>query len=243
MNIAIADDRVNDLQAAEDSLLRYFSAHHPEVMDDLSVESFSSAEELLSVFEPGKFDMLLLDIYMEDMTGMEAAEAVRLKDDQVPIVFLTTSTEHLLEGYRVFASGYLIKPVLEHQGEFAHTMDHVFGRMKEKEKCISVHTEGREVDIPLRKILFVDMEGEAHILQFHLTDVVVASRFPYPQLLGMLEADGRFVECHHRIIINMEHVRRMDRENFFLKDGTKVPISKRKLKDVKAAYMHYLAHR
>lgn len=35
----------------------------------------------------------------------------------------------------------------------------------------------------------------------------------------------------------------MDREIFILKDGTKVPISKRKLREAKAAYMHYLAHR
>ena len=242
MNIAIADDRADDLQAAEDSVLRYFSTHHPEVMRDLSVESFGSAEELLSIFEPGKFDLLLLDIYMANMTGMDAAEAVRLKDDQVPIVFLTTSQEHLLEGYRVFASGYLIKPVLEHQGEFAHTMEHVFGRLLAKEKGINVPAGRRQVDIPLRNILFVDI-NENHLLSIHLPESVVETSIPYLQIQGMLEADDRFMECHHRIIINMEHVRRMDREIFILKDGTKVPISKRKMKEAKAAYMHYLAHR
>lgn len=243
MNIAIADDRTEDLQAAEDSLLRYFSARHPEVMKDLSVESFGSAEELLSVFEAGKFDMLLLDIYMEDMTGMEAAEAVRMKDDHVPIVFLTTSQEHLLEGYRVFASGYLLKPVLDNQGEFAHTMDHVFGRMLSQEKGLEVPAGGRQVDIPLTKIIYVDVDSEAHLLRFHLAGTIVESTSPYLQIQGKLETDDRFVECHHRIIINMDYVRRMDKEFFFLKDGSKVPISKRKLRETKAAYMHYLAHR
>ena len=108
MNIAIADDRAEDLQAAEDYLLRYFSSRHPEVMNDLSISTFPNAERFLEVFDHGRFDLLLLDIYMEDMTGMEAAEAVRLKDDRVPIVFLTTSQDHLLDGYRVFASGYLM---------------------------------------------------------------------------------------------------------------------------------------
>ena len=141
MNIAIADDRVEDLQAAEDYLLRYFSARHPEVMSDLSISTFPSAEKFLEVFDPGRFDLLLLDIYMEDMTGMEAAEAVRLKDDRVPIVFLTTSQDHLLEGYRVFASGYLMKPLRENAGEFNHTLDHVFKGLMQTERTITAPVE------------------------------------------------------------------------------------------------------
>ena len=87
----------------------------------------------------------------------------------------------------------------------------------------------------MRNILFVDI-NENHLLSIHLPESVVETSIPYLQIQGMLEADDRFMECHHRIIINMEHVRRMDREIFILKDGTKVPISKRKLREAKAAY-------
>lgn len=242
MNIAIADDRVEDLQAAEDYLLRYFSSRHPEVMNDLSISTFPNAERFLEVFDPGRFDLLLLDIYMEDMTGMEAAEAVRLKDDRVPIVFLTTSQDHLLEGYRVFASGYLMKPLAENAGEFNHTLDHVFKGMMKSERTLTAPVEGREVKIPLRKIVYVET-GNSHCLAFHQTEEVAQVRLPYARVQDMLSGDERFLECHHRIIINMEQVRRMEAEEFIMKDGSRVPISQRRKKEAKTAYMHYIAHR
>jgi len=59
----------------------------------------------------------------------------------------------------------------------------------------------------------------------------------------MLSGDDRFLECHHRIIINMEQVRRMEAEEFTMKEGSRVPISQRRKKEAKTAYMHYIAHR
>lgn len=242
MHIAIADDRAEDLQMAEDYLLRYLSSRHPEVMNDLSIATFKNAEELLSVFDPGRFDLLLLDIYMDKMTGMEAAEAVRMKDERVPIVFLTTSQDHLLEGYRVFASGYLMKPLAENSGDFNHTLDHVFRGMMTSERTVTVPVEGREIAIPLRKIVYVEV-GAPHTLSFHLVDETVQARLAYARVLDLLSGDSRFIECHHRIIINMEQVRRMDDDEFIMKEGSRVPISVRRKKETKTAYVHYMAHR
>lgn len=142
MNIAIADDRAEDLQQSREYLLSYISAWHPELLESLSIETFSSAEAFLEPFEPGGFDLLLLDIYMEEMTGMEAAEAVRLRDEKVPIIFLTTSSEHLMEGYRGFAAGYLLKPLAGHNGDFERVLDHVFKGLMSRERSVSVPLGG-----------------------------------------------------------------------------------------------------
>ena len=72
---------------------------------------FGSSEELLSAFRPGKFDLLLMDIYMDGMTGVEAVQRIRELDERIPIAFTTTSTEHALEGYRLSVLKYLEKPV------------------------------------------------------------------------------------------------------------------------------------
>ena len=53
---------------------------------------FGSSEELLEAFRPGKFDLLLMDIYMDGMTGVEAVQKIREMDDAIPIAFTTTST-------------------------------------------------------------------------------------------------------------------------------------------------------
>ena len=242
MNIAIADDRAEDLQQSRDYLLAYISDWHPELLESLSIKTFSSAEAFLEDFEPGRFDLLLLDIYMEEMTGMEAAEAVRLRDEKVPIIFLTTSSEHLMEGYRVFAAGYLLKPLAGHKGDFERVLDHVFKGLLLRERSVSVPLGGRELNVPLRRLMYADINA-AHKLCLHLPEEVVDTTLPYARLLELLAGDERFTECHHRIIINMDYVRHMEENEFIMEDGSRLPISKRRLKEAKLAYMEYIAQR
>lgn len=72
---------------------------------------FASSEELLEAFRPGGFELLLMDIYMDGMTGVEAVRKIREMDETIPIAFTTTSTEHTLESYRLSVLKYLEKPV------------------------------------------------------------------------------------------------------------------------------------
>ena len=58
---------------------------------------FGNSEELLKVFRLGDFDLLLMDIYMDGMTGVEAVKKIREMDEQISIAFTTTSTDHTLE--------------------------------------------------------------------------------------------------------------------------------------------------
>ena len=242
VRIAVADDQSEDRLAAEEKIRGYISENHPQAADGLTVDTFKSAEELLASFKKGKYDLLVLDIYMEDMTGMEAAEAIRLSDESVPIVFLTTSREHLLDGYRVFAAGYLLKPLAEHMEEFSRTMAHIFPELLGRQKHITVEINGSELDIPIGKITCVDINYQ-HNVSIHLTDIVMDTRTPYVECQTALLAEKNFIECHHRIIINMDYVRRMEDDMFVLVDGTKVPISQRRKKEAKAEYMRYLVQR
>ena len=242
MNIAIADDHPDDRKMAEEQLRRYLTQAHPEIMKDLVLETYSCAEDLLASFSPGQYDLLLLDIYMEDMTGMEAAEAIRLRDERVPIMFLTSSQEHILDGYRVFAAGYLLKPLTAHLSEFAKAMDHVFPEIMASQRTVLIPFSGKDVEVPVRNIMYVDINAQ-HKLSIHLPDMVADTVLSYNQCQEMLTKDNRFIECHYRIILNMDYVWRMGQDDFVLKDGSKVPISTRRKKDVKAAYMHYMAHR
>ncbi|MCR5758433.1 MAG: LytTR family DNA-binding domain-containing protein [Selenomonas sp.] len=242
MNIAIADDQKFDLLTTEKQLLGYLRYNHPEIIGGLRMESYTSGEDLLATFTPGKFSLIILDIYMGSMTGIETAEAIRQKDERVPIIFLTTSKEHLLDGYRVFASGYFLKPLVSHAEDFAHTFEHILPELLAMEQDISVPVAGENVDIPFRNIVYVDI-NDKHSLRLHLAESDVDTLLAYSNCSEILLQDKRFLECHHRIIINMDYVSVMDRDDFVLKDGSKIPISKRRIRDAKVSYMSYLAHR
>ena len=63
----------------------------------------------------------------------------------------------------------------------------------------------------------------------------------YSELAPILLADSRFLECYHRIIINMDYIKSMEPDDFILLDNTSIPISQRKKREVKVKYMHYFA--
>lgn len=242
MRIAIADDLETDLHVAAAKVRQYIETSYPEVMKNLELDTFHCAEELLENFAPCKYDLLILDIFMTDMTGMEAAEAIRLQNENVPIVFLTTSQDFLLEGYRVFAAGYLLKPLTENLDEFLHTMDHIFPALVETDRCLFATVNGETVDVPLKNIVYVDI-NDKHKLTIHIFDAVCETTMSYSQCQELLMEQKNFLECHHRIIINMDYIKRMDADEFIMKDGSRIPISHRRKKEAKAIYMSYLVHR
>ena len=239
MKIAIVDDDSLDRQSAESCLRQQICTRYPEAADALKIECFASGEALLENFLPGSFDLIVLDIYMEGVSGLDTARVIRTRDLEVGIVFLTSSVEHILEGYRVFATGYFIKPLAEHLQEFAETLAYVFAKLLEKRKQVLLQVRGKEIEVPYREILYVDM-NEGRQLIFHLSGQDISTYGVYADYQKILLADRRFLECHHRIIINMDQVESMKAENFLLKDGRSSPISRRKKHEAKTAYMRYL---
>ena len=108
--IAVCDDEARDreriVQMTEDLLQ---SERIP-----YSIISFASGRELLSAIQGGdRFHLLLLDVMMEEMDGMELAAAIREQQNRTSIVFISTNREMALRGYEVSAARYLAKPVEE----------------------------------------------------------------------------------------------------------------------------------
>lgn len=241
IHIAIVDDEMIDLVTAENFLRRYMEEFYPEEAAGIRIDTFSRGEDIISAFEPGMYDLIVLDIYMEAVNGMQVAEVIRGKDQDVSIIFLTGSEEHMLEGYRVFADGYIIKPIGKHQEEFQQTFQHIFPKLMERYKELTVQMGTLSFSVPYRNIRYVDVEG--HQLRIHLMNQDINVSMTYEECYDILLADNRFIECYHRVIVNMDAIKSMGSEEFVLTGGEKIPISKRRQKEAKAKYMHYLVHR
>ena len=135
-----------------------------------------------------------------------------------------------------------MKPLADHEEDFAKTFDHIFPKLKDRHRELSVRAGRLSFSVPYRNIRYVDIDWR-HQLCLHLVDQNVIAAMPYEEVRGLLLEDPRFLECHHRILVNMEAVTSMGKEEFVLKGEDCVPISQRKQKEAKSKYMHYLAHR
>ena len=117
LSIAICDDAKEDRDKSCQLIKEYFKEQDREV--DVSV--FEEAEALLS--DGRDYDLYLLDVIMPDMSGMQAAERLLKRRRRPVIVFITSSLESAVDGYRVNAAGFLLKPIEE--SNFRETLTRV----------------------------------------------------------------------------------------------------------------------
>ena len=244
MNIAIVDDEKVELEAAASYIKEYLHENRSNLEADMNIRTFTCAKDFFDVFKPGLFQLVILDICMPEFDGMQIAQVIRARgDDDANIIFLTANDNFVLNGYRVFAIGYFIKPITRHAQEFAKAFEHVLHKISGKVPELKLTADGTTFSVPLRNVLYVDIDYR-HRLCVYLADgkkFITADK--YADHAKILLADERFIECYHRIIINMDYVKSMEHDDFILMDGTSIPISQRKKREVKINYMRYFAHK
>lgn len=150
MNIAIIDDISTDAEALKNIAVSYFEKKQIRA----EICHFFSAEEFFEDYQPGKFQILFLDIYMDGMTGMEAARRIRRQSDSCILVFVTTSSDFAVESYDVGASYYLLKPFQPEK--LCSILDSFQSRHLLASRYIEVVSDRVPIRVPLRSILYAD---------------------------------------------------------------------------------------
>lgn len=244
MNIAIVDDEISELTAAESYLRFFIQKNYPELEPEVKIQTFSNASDFLNVFKPGLFQLVILDIRMEEIDGLQTAQIIRARgDDDANIVFLTSSEDFIFNGYRVFAVGYFLKPISNHEDDFIRTFGHIFPKIFKKTLEISLTVNGNKISVPNRNILYVDIDYRHRLCVYLADGKKFVTGNNYSDIWAVLSQDERFLECYHRIIVNMDYIKSMEPDDFVLMDGTSIPISQRKKKDVKVKFMRYFARK
>ncbi len=230
LKIAIVDDD-EAMHAELRSALCAFLGDTPVFAD------FTCGENFLQSFTKGAYDLILLDIFMGRMTGVEVAREVRGKDADVRIVFGTTSNEFASESYEVGACYYLQKPF--RREAIRAMLDRL--NLHEMEKLRTVTLPG-DVTVPLADILYADFA--AHKVTLHCRggrDVAV--RAPYSKIEPILCANPTFFSPCKGVVVNFLAVSAQENGTFILCDGARVPISRRRAKEVTEAYSSFLFDR
>lgn len=229
IRIAICDDLPEERKMLV-SLLEHSSI-------PAAYSQFKSSEELLEVFHPGKFDLLLMDIYMEGMTGVEAVQKIREMDDAIPIAFTTISTEHTLESYRLSVLKYLEKPVRQKD---VNDLLRLVRLQKESAPRLVVQQNGETQKLLLSEILYLEQKAH-HVL---LTLKGGGDLQLYGKLSDLLlQLEGKPFFCPHKsYCVNLAFVRGINVEYqcYEMADGKNVPISRPNRSKAKRAYEDFL---
>lgn len=191
------------------------------------IKEFSGAEELDEALkaEPEAFDLLILDIMLGEKSGMELAKDVRRWDEKTSIIFVTGYQEYIEMGYDVQASQFLIKPIVWDKLRTALLRD---CRKKYGQKNVVLQKGRKLLKLPLEDILYAEADGRHGVLIFFSEGTE-----SFPINLSKLEEqiEGKqFVRCHNSYLVNLKHIRRLDKQNLILDNGQDLPISRTYLK-------------
>ena len=243
MRIAIVDDEPEVCGVVRDYLTHILEKYWAEKAAQMEVEVFDSAESVLEVFDQRTYDLLILDIRMPGIGGMEAARRIRNQSSDVGIIFLTSSEEYLMEGYRVFADGYFLKTEGMDEEGFRAALARVLERREKAARVLKVQYNGQPLEILLNKIYYVDLSGGRLHIALAKHDLCLTRPYTYDWATEQLGHDPRFLECYHRVLVNMDVIERMDKESFVLTNGAEIPISQRRRSGVRTSYMQYLLNK
>ena len=108
------NDRI--LLLEDDATLGYILREYLE-MKSFEVKWFKGGREVLEQFSKDHFDLCILDVMLPDLDGFSVAQAIRLKDSRIPIIFLTAKSLKVdkLKGFNLGADDYITKPVDEEE--------------------------------------------------------------------------------------------------------------------------------
>ena len=230
-NVAICDDTEEERLQAAEYAGRFFEREGIEV----HIDTYAAGRELL---ESGrKYDLYLLDVLMPGMSGIDAAQALAEDKDHPVVVFITSSLESAVEGYRVEAAGFILKPVEEES--FWSTMERVVRRrLGVKKAVLSVVHNRVNVELPLERLAW--FENRLHRVFVKLTDGEVLSvNQKLSELQLVLEPHSQFLRCHQSYLVNLDYVDKLEDSCFYMRDGQMIPISRNFYKQSKNAYYHY----
>ena len=197
-----------------------------EIMEEMKIpciiRQFRSGGELLQALE--SFDIVFLDIIMQDLDGMKTAQAFRKKASDKILIFVSSSREYVFEAYDVEAFQYLLKPVDDRK--LKNVLQKAIVKTQSRsQEFIIVSRERQKKKLFLDDIYYFEIKGR--IVDAHGPEEI----FTYYEQIGELEnkiRDKGFFRCHKSYLINLKYVDGYSRKEVVLENGEKIVIAKRR---------------
>lgn len=198
---------------------------------------FTSGEALLKAYEPQAFDLLLMDIYMGGITGVETVSKIREIDEDIPVAFITTSTDHTLESYRLSALKYIEKPFKQKDVEEILTLAQL---KKSNVPALIIKRNGIAEKIPFSQILY--LEQQTHQVNVYLKNKDTVKIYEKLSVLLPQLEEQNFFSPHKSFSVNISFVRFIDMELkcFVMQNNKNVPIRRESMAKAKKALENFL---
>ena len=231
--IAICDDNKYDIKTISSAL---------DVLREEGVEletvAFTDGFDLIKNFENGtRYHLLILDMVMDSINGIETAKRIREYDVSMPILIVTSTREFALEGYLVNAWRYITKPLDNERflDEIKIILDSV---SKRDETYFVIDSSKGLIKLKLDDILYFD--SNLHTITAH----TAKEQYPFRGKLSQIEEDytgKNFFRIHKSYLVNLRHIKKISKLCVTLINDEVIDVSKLRAAALNEALLTYVS--
>ena len=235
INIAICDDNRSFLRILKKHIEEFFS------QKDLgcTVKSFTSGKELTYLgTDISSFDVVFLDVDMEEIDGIKTAGEIRKYSEDVIIAFVTAFIKYSPEGYKYNAIRYIMKDD-ELKESLHECLETIVKRIDHKAPVKLFSFREGSKSINLDKLMYI--ESMLHVLEFHVAGKENERYSMYGKLNDIYKGlkDYGFVRIHQSYLVNLKYITKLRLYRLNLENGEELSVSRSHYKETKNAYIAY----
>lgn len=213
---------VEDEQQYRDEVCQYIEQYATEHQLKFDVTTYTDGQEIVDDVQK-HYDIIFFDIEMTQLNGMDAAKAIRERDVNVVMVFITNMAQYAIEGYEVGALDFVLKPI-DYYG-FSFRMARALGRVQKKQGNLefAINTPGGIKKLDSNDIYYIEIENR--FLVYHTAEGDFSQRGTLQSAEEMFQ-NYHFVKCNHWYLVNLKYVTEIE-ENIVHVAGSRLEISRR----------------
>lgn len=231
LKIAICDDDAQQRAYLQDMVTEW-SKRNRHLTE---IKQYADAKSFLFDYEEEKdFDVLLLDIEMPQINGIQLAKEIRKENTTVQIVFITGYYEYFSDGFDVSALHYLMKPATAEK--VCPVLDKAVNNLSYRQRAILLATADGSIKVSLADILYLEAENVYVIV--HTTQGNYRTRAALAKMAQ--ELDDTFFKVHRSFIVGLKYIKKITRTDITMINGETVPISRGLYDQVHAALIQHL---
>lgn len=219
MKAAIVDDMVTECNLLHRLLKQYETSEQ----QPMQITEFHSGKDLLCDYTPGSYDVVFMDIFLNGENGVDCALKLRQLDENLNLIFLTTSPDFGVKSYDVRAADYIIKPAT--LKKLARALRYCKIAEPQVAPSIAVTAKNKPLQVAVSRILYADYQDRCVCI--HLKDCTVPVSGSFAALCGLLSPYPQFQPCFKGVLVNLKEVRELGGDSLVLKNGERLPVSRR----------------
>lgn len=226
MRIAVCDNEIQEIQTVRNLIRDY-------VFEVKQIDCFKSGEDFVMELDKKQYDLVFMDIYMEGISGIEAACAAKKHSPKTEIVFTTVSRDFAVEAFNINALHYIVKPVTP--GQIKKAINRYY-KKRRKIAYLEVQSGHDNIKLRLEDVCYLqsrnngtDIFLQNDMLHINMNTTSLAEQLNY-----------LFLNIRRGMYVSMNYIVRMESDCCILKNGEKVLLSRKERPKIRSRYKEYI---